>query len=72
MSDFHQDVLSNAGSKIIFRTNFPESRRVAGFLRARQGLNLVAAIEQLSVGEAYVQTPEMIYGSVVKMYPPEE
>ena len=48
MSDFHQDVLSNAGSKIIFRTNFPESRRVAGFLRARQGLNLVAAIEQLS------------------------
>lgn len=69
LADFHPDVLSNAGTKVIFRMNYPESRKVSGFIRTRQGQELSERIEQLSVGSAYVQTPEMTYGSAVKMYP---
>ncbi len=72
MGDFHSDVLSNAGTKIIFRVNYPESRKVSGYIRGRQGQDLPERIEQLSIGSAYVQTAEMMYGSVVKMYPLEE
>lgn len=69
IGDFHPDVLSNAGTKIIFRMNYPESRKVSGFIRGRQRQDLSERIEQLSVGSAYIQTPEMLYGSEVKMYP---
>ncbi len=69
LSDFHQDIVSNAGTKVIFRVNYPESRKIAGFIRARQGQELSARLEQLSVGTAYIQTPEMAFGSVVRMYP---
>ena len=69
LADFHAEVLGNAGTKIVFRSNFPESRRAAGFLRARTGLDLAAAIEQLRVGAAYVQTPEMPLASPVEMLP---
>jgi len=69
MGDFHPDVLNNAGTKVIFRMNYPESRKVSGFIRGRQGQDLSERIEQLSIGSAYVQTPDMMYGSVVKMYP---
>jgi DNA phosphorothioation-dependent restriction protein DptH len=72
IGDFHPDVLGNAGTKIIFRMNFPESRKVSGFIRGHQGQDISQRIEQLSTGSAYVQTPEMMYGSVVKMYPLEE
>jgi hypothetical protein len=71
MSDFHQDILSNAGTKVIFRSNYPESRRIAGYIRSRSGQDLAERIEQLAIGSAYVQTAEMQYGSVVKMYPLE-
>lgn len=56
--DFHKDVLANAGTKIVFRTNFPASRGVAGFLRGRLGADLSVEIEKLGVGVAYVATPE--------------
>ena len=69
LADYHPDVVGNAGTKVIFRTNFPMSKRVAGFLRARKGGDLAAAIEQLDVGEAYVQTPEMGNCARVRMYP---
>ena len=72
IGDFHPDVLSNAGTKIIFRMNYPESRKVSGFIRGRQNQGLPERIEQLPIGSAYVQTPEMVYGSVVKMYPLDE
>lgn len=71
MSDFHPDVLGNAGTKVVFRTNYPESRKIAGFIRVRQGQDLPAHIEQLTVGSAYVQTPEMPFGTIVQMYPLE-
>ncbi len=70
LSDFHPDIVSNVGTKVVFRVNYPESRKTAGFIRARQGQDLSARLEQLSVGTAYVQTPEMPYGAVVQMYPP--
>jgi hypothetical protein len=69
MADFHSDVLATAGTKVIFRMNFPDSKKVAGFIRGLPGQDLAARIEQLSVGSAYVQTPEMPFGSVVKMHP---
>ncbi len=71
LNDFHPDILGNVGSKIIFRMNYPESKKASGFIRAYPGQNAVERIEQLSVGSAYVQTPEMSHGAVVKMYPLE-
>jgi DNA phosphorothioation-dependent restriction protein DptH len=67
MSDFHPEVLGNAGTKVIFRTNYPESRKIAGFIRARPGTDLATQIESLQVGQAYVQTSEMQYGMVTRM-----
>lgn len=69
LSDFHPDVVGNAGTKVVFRTNFPMSKKVAGFLRARKSFDLASAIEQLDVGEAYVQTLEMASCARVRMYP---
>lgn len=71
IGDFHQDILGNAGTKVIFRINHPESKKVAGFIRVRPGQDAAARIEQLPVGSAYVQTPDMPFGAVVKMYPLE-
>lgn len=56
--DFHDDVLRNVGAKIVFRTNFPASKKVAGFLRGRGGADLSAEIEKLDVGVALVSTPD--------------
>ncbi|MEO6892017.1 MAG: type IV secretion system DNA-binding domain-containing protein [Ktedonobacteraceae bacterium] len=67
INDFHQDILGNAGTKVIFRVNYPDSKKIAGFIRSRSGQDLAARIEQLQVGTAYVQTPEMPYGAAVQM-----
>jgi hypothetical protein len=72
MADFHQDVLGNAGTKVVFRTNFPMSKKVAGFLRPERGSDLADAIEQLDVGEAYVQTPDMSRCARTRMTPLDE
>lgn len=69
LGDFHADILGNAGTKVIFRMNFPDSKKVSGFIRGLPGQDLPARIEQLAVGTAYVQTAEMTVGSVVKMHP---
>lgn len=50
VADFHKDVLSNAGTKVAFRCNFPQSRTVAGFMRGRSGQDMSVALESLSVG----------------------
>lgn len=71
IGDFHQDILGNAGTKVIFRVNYPDSKKVSGFIRGRQGQDITARIEQLSVGSAYVQTPDMPFGSIIQMYPLE-
>jgi DNA helicase HerA-like ATPase len=68
LRDFHPDVLGNAGTRVVFRTNFPMSKSVAGFFRTDRGFELAAAIEQLDVGEAYVQTPDMDRCERVRMH----
>ncbi|URM95132.1 TraM recognition domain-containing protein [Actinomadura madurae] len=68
MADFHRDVLGNAGTKVIFRTNYPESKTTAGFLRGRDGQDLGQQIEQLGVGSAYVSTPDHVRARRVYMH----
>lgn len=58
LSDFHVDVLGNAGTKIVFRTNHPESKAVARYLRGRAGQDLGIEVERLGVGQAYVATAD--------------
>jgi DNA helicase HerA-like ATPase len=67
LSDFHRDILGNAGTKIIFRTNHPESKKIAPYVQQRNPQEIVAQIEQLTVGNAFVQTPEMQQGEIVHM-----
>ncbi|MFC7432021.1 MULTISPECIES: ATP-binding protein [unclassified Agrococcus] len=56
--DFHKDVTANAGTKIVFRTNFPASKGIAGLLRGRNGVDLSQEIERLPVGSAFVATSD--------------
>lgn len=72
LNDFHPDVLGNAGSKVVFRTNHPSSRKVGGFLKGPDRMDVVAEIEQLAVGQALVQTPDMPYVERVLMHPLED
>lgn len=60
LGDFKREVVLNAGTKIVFRTNFPDSKTVAGFLRGRDGVDLSQSIEGLNVGEAFVSTPDSV------------
>ncbi|WP_376796815.1 ATP-binding protein [Thermogemmatispora sp.] len=69
LGDFHPEILNNAGTRIIFRMNYPESRKAASFIRAGQGSQIIERIEQLSVGRAYVQTPEMRQALIVRIGP---
>ena len=59
LADFHPEVLGNAGMKIIFRTNHPESKSVARYLRGRAGQDLSIEVEKLGVGQAYVATADV-------------
>ena len=66
--DFHEDVLRNVGAKIVFRTNYPASKKVAGFLRGRGGADLSPEIEKLDVGVALVSTPDEAQARRTYMY----
>jgi DNA helicase HerA-like ATPase len=67
LADFHDDVVGNAGTKISFRINNPDSRKVSRFFTARNGQNLTETLEQLVPKQALVQTPEMPYATRVHM-----
>lgn len=67
VDDFHADVLGNAGTKIVFRTNFPASKKVSNFLRGRSGVDISQEIERLNVGVAYVSTPDAAQARKVYM-----
>ncbi|WP_406075319.1 helicase HerA domain-containing protein [Micromonospora sp. NBC_01638] len=69
LEDFRRQVLENAGTKIVFRTNFPASKAVAGYLRGRAGQDLSQQIEQLGVGQAYVATPDEVQARRIYMNP---
>ncbi len=70
LADFHSDVVGNAGAKIAFRANYPDSRKIAGYFHAKAGYDLVASLEQLQVGQAIVQTPEMSVAARLQMRGP--
>lgn len=67
VDDFHSDVLGNAGTKIVFRTNYPASKKVSNFLRGRTGVDISQEIEKLNVGVAYVSTPDVAQARKVYM-----
>ena len=70
MQDFHPEVLQNAGTKILYRTNYPQSKKVSGYLKAPHYIaDVVARLEGLAVGQALVQTPQMPTCAEVAMYP---
>lgn len=58
ISDFDDDVKNNSGTKIVFRTNYPESKDVAGLIRGAEKVDFAKQIEQLRVGEAFVSTAD--------------
>lgn len=58
ISDFDKEISGNAGTEIVFRTNFPESKKVAETVRCSGKNNLSKVIEQLNVGEAFVATSD--------------
>ena len=67
MADFSKQVVDNVGTKIVFRTNYPNSKSAANLIRGRDGRDLSKNIEQLSVGEAYVSTPTLVIARLTKM-----
>ncbi len=67
LNHFHPNVIGNVGTKIIFRTNSPSSNQVAQLVTLKPGKEARKIIENLKVGEALVQTPQMKYGEIVKM-----
>jgi DNA helicase HerA-like ATPase len=70
IADFHPTVLENAGTKLVFRTNYPDSRKVTHLLRGRGTLgDLAKKVEGLHVGQAMVQTPDMPYCATAVMTP---
>ncbi|EFC83390.1 hypothetical protein FrEUN1fDRAFT_3480 [Parafrankia sp. EUN1f] len=71
LDDFHPDVLANAGTKVLYRVNYPQSRKAAGFLRTRTGKDLSEELEQLPVGNAHIQTPHMPGARRARMLRPE-
>jgi DNA phosphorothioation-dependent restriction protein DptH len=70
-ADFHSDVLLNAGTKIAYRANNPESKKIAGYFTRRANVDTAETLERLEVGHAYVQTPEMKSPAVTSMRLPE-
>lgn len=68
-NDFHADVLQNAGSKVVFRLNIGEAKKAAGFVRGKASTDLTPEIENLPVGEAFVQTAEMPRALRTRMHP---
>ncbi|RAQ94730.1 ATP-binding protein [Thermogemmatispora tikiterensis] len=67
LSDFHPEILQNAGTRIFFRMNSPESRKAASVIQTGRGSQAAEHLERLSVGYAYVQTPETSRALIVRM-----
>jgi hypothetical protein len=53
VDDFDKNVLVNCGTKIVFKTNFPESKMVAKLLQGPGGQDLGDEITRLPVGTAF-------------------
>ncbi|MFH1563356.1 MAG: ATP-binding protein [Nitrospirota bacterium] len=67
INHFHENVLGNAGTKILFRTNNPDSKKVSKMVQMRSSSNAQSIIEQLRTGQAVVQTPDISYAAKTMM-----
>ncbi len=67
LADFHPDVVGNAGTKVSFRINNPDSKKVSQFFTARPGSNLAEILERLVPAQALVQTPNMPHAIKAQM-----
>lgn len=70
--DFHEAVVHNAGTKVLFRTNYPESKVLAKYVQSRgaRGADFAGHLEALDVGRAFVQTQQMQHCIECLMYAP--
>lgn len=67
LNHFHQNIVQNVGTKILYRTNAPSSNVVGNLVTLNQGIDPRKIVQSLKVGQAIVQSPEMKYGSIVNM-----
>lgn len=68
--DFHEAVVHNAGTKVLFRTNYPESKTLAKYVQGHynRGRDFTRDLEGLTVGHAFVQTQHMRHCTECQMY----
>ena len=71
LRDFHEAVIDNAGTRIVFRVNHPDSAKIARFLVVPKVRDVARLIQQLSVGQAIVQLAGERTARVVQMKPPD-
>ena len=57
LDDFAPQVVENVGLKVVFRTNFPASKKVAQLVRGRSTQDIPKIIETLTTARALVSLP---------------
>ncbi|MBF0233165.1 MAG: ATP-binding protein [Desulfamplus sp.] len=67
INHFHDNVIGNVGTQIVFRTNDPDSKKVSKFVNMQGNINSKHLIENLTTGIALVKTPEMQFAKKVNM-----
>jgi DNA phosphorothioation-dependent restriction protein DptH len=72
LADFHQDVSGNVGSRISFKVNHLDARKVANYFQSRPNEDLASLLEKLTVGHALNQTSEMSRAQLARMYLPDD
>jgi len=68
LNDFAEPVVANAGLRVSFRVNFPDSRTVAKLLQNRDAGDISKRIESLTLGQAYVATKNSSTAEQVDMF----
>lgn len=72
INHFHDNVIGTAGTKIVFRTNDPDSKKVSRMIQVSGKTvsgktDVKQLIENLETGKALVKTPEMNFAKKTKM-----
>ena len=67
INHFHENVIGTAGTKILFCTNDPDSRKVSKMVQIPGKTDVKQVIENLETGKALVKTPEMNFAKKTKM-----
>ncbi len=67
LNDFHEHVVGTVGTRIVFRSNDPESKKVSKMVPVSGKSDAKTLIENLQTGEALVKTEKMKEAQKVKM-----